>query len=98
MDKNRLVNVRFRDILTWTVYPGVMLICLMIYYSLTGYGINVFLSGYVATIIAGVGLITFFELVLPYRKEWLPSSSEVGTDFIFMTLVQVLLPYLLSIF
>ncbi|MEH2387652.1 MAG: sterol desaturase family protein [Nostoc sp.] len=97
-EKKSLVNVRFRDILIWTVYPCVMSIGLIIYYGLKSYGINVFLSSYVATIIAGVGLITFFELVLPYRKEWLPSKSDVGTDFIFMMLVQVLLPYLLSIF
>jgi ornithine lipid hydroxylase len=96
-DKNSLLNVRFREILTWTVYPGVMSIGLMIYYVLKSHGINVFLSSYIATIIAGVGLITFFELVLPYRKEWLPSSSEVGTDFLFMMLVQVLLPQLISI-
>ncbi len=92
-----MVNSRFRNILTWTVYPGVMSIGLMIYYGLKSYGINIFLSSYVATIIAGVGLITFFELVLPYQKEWLPSSSEVGTDFLFMMLVQVLLPQLISI-
>ncbi|MBE8968472.1 sterol desaturase family protein [Nostocales cyanobacterium LEGE 12452] len=75
-----------------------MSIGLMIYYILKSYGINAFLSSYVATIITGVGLITFFELVLPYRKKWLPSKSDVGTDFIFMMLVQVLLPYLFSIF
>lgn len=91
------MNSRFREILTWTVYPAVMLLCLMIYYRLKSHGINVFLSSYIATIIAGVGLITFFELVLPYQKEWLPSSSEVGTDFLFMMLVQVLLPQLISI-
>jgi len=96
-DKNSLLNVKFRNILSWTVYPGVMSLGLMIYYVLKSHGINVFLSSYVATIIAGVGLITFFELVLPYRKEWLPSSSEVGTDFLFMMLVQVLLPQLISI-
>ncbi|MEG4944801.1 sterol desaturase family protein [Microcoleus sp. F4-D5] len=96
-DKNSLMTVRFRNILTWTVYPGVMSIGLMIYYVLKSHGINVFFSSYIATIIAGVCLITFFELVLPYQKEWLPSSSEVGTDFLFMMLVQVLLPQLISI-
>ena len=96
-EKNSLMTVRFRNILTWTVYPGVMSIGLMIYYGLKSHGINILLSSYIATIIAGVGLITFFELVLPYQKEWLPSSSEVGTDFLFMMLVQVLLPQLISI-
>ncbi|WP_445174310.1 sterol desaturase family protein [Microcoleus sp.] len=96
-EKNSLMTVKFRNILTWTVYPGVMSFGLMIYYGLKTHGINVFLSSYIATIIAGVGLITFFEIVLPYRKEWLPSSSEVGTDFLFMMLVQVLLPQLISI-
>ena len=91
------MNSRVRNILTWTVYPGVMSICLMIYYVLKSHGINILLSSYIATIIAGVGLITFFELVLPYQKEWLPSKSEVGTDFLFMILVQVLLPQLISI-
>ena len=91
------MNSRFRNILTWTVYPGVMSIGLIIYYVLKSHGINVFLSSYIATIIAGVGLISFFELVLPYQKEWLPSSSEVGTDFLFMMLVQVLLLQLISI-
>jgi len=97
MDKNSLMTVRFRNMLTWTVYPGVMSIGLMIYYVLKSHGINILLSSYIATIIAGVGLITFFELVLPYQKEWLPTSSEVGTDFLFMLLVQVLLPQLISI-
>lgn len=98
MKNNSAVNVKLRDMLTWTIYPGVMLSGLMIYYGLKNYGLNVFLSSYVATIISGVGLITFFELVLPYRKEWLPTRSDMRTDFIFMMLVQVLLPNLLSIF
>jgi hypothetical protein len=37
-------------------------------------------------------LITLLELVLPYRKEWLPTRPEIKTDLIFMLIVQVLLP------
>lgn len=86
-----------RSLLTWTVYPGVMVISLLLYYGLHARGLSLALSSYIAAIVGGLGLITLFELVLPYRKEWLPTRAEVKTDFIFMMLIQVLLPYLLSI-
>ncbi|MBR8835928.1 MAG: hypothetical protein DSM106950_18380 [Stigonema ocellatum SAG 48.90 = DSM 106950] len=64
------MNVRLREILTWTVYPGVMLIRLMIYYGLTSYGINIFLSSYIATIISGVGRMSFLkQMQAPFIKD-----------------------------
>jgi sterol desaturase/sphingolipid hydroxylase (fatty acid hydroxylase superfamily) len=91
------MNSNIRDILKWTVYPAVMLISLMIYYALAHYGVSLALSSYIAAIVGGLGLITYLELVLPYRKEWLPNRGEVKTELVFMILVQVLLPYLLSV-
>jgi len=96
-EKSEVMNAKIRGILTWTVYPAVMLISLLIYYFLAHYGVSLALSSYLAAIVGGLGLITYLELMLPYRKEWLPNRNEVKTDFVFMMLVQVLLPYLLSI-
>lgn len=87
-----------RTALTWTVYPAVMAVSLLIYYTLIWRGFAFPLASYVAAIGGGFGLITLFELLLPYRREWLPRWSDVRTDFIFMVLIQVLLPYLLTIF
>ncbi len=88
---------KLRTLATWCVYPGVMLISLAIYYGAIGAGIDLALSSYIAAIVGGFGLITLFELLLPYRREWLPRWSEVRTDFVFMVLIQILLPFLLSI-
>jgi len=91
------MNNQTRNILTWTVYPGVMAVSLMLYYSLIHYGVNLPVSSFVAAIIGGLGLITFFEIVLPYRKEWQPDRSEIKTDLVFMLLIQVALPKLLTL-
>ena len=92
------MNPQLRSFLTWTVYPGVMLISILMFYGLINLGMSSTLSSYIAAIICGLGLITLLELVLPYRREWLPTRQEIKTDIIFMLLVQVLLPYLLTIF
>jgi len=86
-----------RNILTWTVYPGVMAVSLGIYYGLAHYGVSLLLSSFIAAIIGGLGLITLFEIVLPYRKEWLPNRNEIKGDLVFMLLIQVALPKLLAL-
>ena len=91
------MNSSARKLLTWTAYPGVMLVSLILFYALTAWGVNLTISSYVAVVVGGFGLVTFLELALPYRREWLPNWSEVKTDFVFMVVVQVLLPFLLSI-
>lgn len=74
-----------------------MLANLIIYYTLVDFGLSLALSSYVAATLGGLTLITLFELIIPYRKEWLPNRKEVKTDLVFMFLVQILLPYLMSI-
>ncbi len=91
------MNSSARKLLAWTAYPGVMLVSLILFYALTAWGVNLTISSYVAVVVGGFGLVTFLELALPYRREWLPNWSEVKTDFVFMVVVQVLLPFLLSI-
>lgn len=87
-----------RKIITWTVYPGVMAFSLALYYGLIHYGLSLPLSSFIAAIIGGLGLITLFEIILPYRKEWLPNRNEIKTDLVFMLLIQLALPHLLTIF
>jgi sterol desaturase/sphingolipid hydroxylase (fatty acid hydroxylase superfamily) len=75
-----------------------MAVSLVLYYGLIHYGVSLSLSSFIAAIIGGLGLITLFEIILPYRKEWLPKKGEIKTDLIFMLLIQVGLPKLLTIF
>jgi sterol desaturase/sphingolipid hydroxylase (fatty acid hydroxylase superfamily) len=95
---DRVTNrISLREVATWCVYPMVTLFALLLYYQLPRYGVNPTVSSYMAAMVGGFGLITLFELILPYRREWLPTREEVRTDLIFIVLVQVLLPNLLSL-
>lgn len=87
----------FRYLMTWLAYPGVMVIALFIYYGLMAIGIDMTAASYAAAIIGGLGLITVLEYFLPYRREWIPDKNEIKTDLVFMLLIQVLLPMLLSL-
>jgi ornithine lipid hydroxylase len=96
--QNHVANrLTLREFITWIVYPVVMFVALLLYYQLPHYGVSTTLSSYIAAMIGGFGLITLFELILPYRREWLPTRDEMKTDFIFIILIQVLLPNLLSL-
>ena len=86
-----------RLFLVWGAYPGVMVACLWIYFTMIAAGFNATPSSYVSAMFGGLGLITGLEFILPYRRHWAPTRSEIGTDLVFMALVQILLPSLLSL-
>ncbi len=77
-------------------YPAVMALGLVLYVSLVALGWPVAVASYTAVLI-GAALVTLHELKLPYRTDWRPAGREVRTDTLFMIVVQVGLPYLLSI-
>ena len=54
------------------------------------------IASYVAGLL-GAALVTLHEVKFPYRDQWRPEPGEVRADLSFMLLVQVALPYLLSI-
>jgi len=91
------MRAKLRTGLTWIVYPSVMLVSLVIYYTLASRGIALGISSNIAAIVGGFGLITLLEIAIPYRREWLPNWSDLKADFLFMLLIQILLPYLLTI-
>jgi len=91
------MHPRLRTFLTWVVYPSVMLVSLAIYSTLAARGIDLGISSNLAAIVGGLGLITLLEIVIPYRREWLPNWSDLRVDFLFMVLIQILLPYLLTL-
>ena len=68
----------------------------VLYTAFAGAGLSITLASYAAVLI-GATLVTLRERQLPYRVEWRPSASEIGTDALVMVVVQIALPYLLSI-
>ncbi len=73
-----------------------MLLGFVLYAAFIGLGVSVTLASYSAVFICAV-LITLHELFVPYRLEWKPDRRDISTDTVFMVIVQVALPYLLTI-
>ena len=84
-------------VVSWTVYPTVIIFGLALNFFLLNSGFPLQISAYIP-IILGVVIITFLEHKFPYRKSWLPKTSDVRNDAAFMVVVQVILPRILSLF
>lgn len=77
-------------------YPAIMVLGFVLYGVATGLGVSVTLASYGAVLVCAA-LITAHEITLPYRRDWKPERGELGTDAVFMVLVQIALPLLLAI-
>lgn len=88
--------VRIARLIEAASYPLVVALGFAIFFALIELGLPLTLASYLA-VVAGAVLITLHEIKLPYREAWKPVAGEVGADAAFMVVVQVMLPYLLSI-
>ncbi len=77
-------------------YPGVMIVGFVLFVLLEQAGLSLTLSSYAAVAVAA-GLITLHEIMLPHRVEWKPAGTEIANDAAFLIVVQMALPYLLSL-
>ncbi len=77
-------------------YPAVIVTGFLLFDALADAGMGVSLAAYISVVVGAV-LITCHEIWLPYRPQWKPSRSDVGSDAMFMLAVQGALPQLLAI-
>ena len=77
-------------------YPTVLALGFLSFWYFKNTGLTVTLAAYILVLICAV-LITLHEAKVPYRAAWKPTGGELTNDVMFMVLVQVALPYLLSI-
>lgn len=76
-------------------YPITMCFCLILYFFLSNVQDNILLSTYLPVILGAV-LITYFERRAPYRASWAPDKNSVKNDLMFMAIIQIALPKILS--
>ena len=88
-------NTRITTIVSWTAYPAVITLGLVLHQLLLNTPYPSKIMTYVPVIL-GAAIITFLESYFPYRKEWTPQISDVGNDLTFMVFIQIVLPKLLS--
>jgi sterol desaturase/sphingolipid hydroxylase (fatty acid hydroxylase superfamily) len=82
-------------LLPWLPYPFVMALSFVLFAWLQLQGANLVVSTYVPVLTAAA-LVTAFEIAFPHRLQWRPPTSELKTDLIFMTVVQLALPPLVG--
>ena len=87
---------QMQRVLPWVIYPGVISIGLGLFEMLLQKDFSLEISTYGAIII-GTGFIMFFEKVMPYHKSWQPNRDDYKNEMLFLTIVQVLIPQLITL-
>ncbi|MCA8982464.1 MAG: GH3 auxin-responsive promoter family protein [Planctomycetaceae bacterium] len=83
--------------LPWVIYPVTMLSCTAMFFLLGELGWSLIWATYVP-VLCGAITITALEKIMPAREEWTADRESVRNDLVFMVVVQVVLPWLLSLF
>jgi ornithine lipid hydroxylase len=84
-----------QKLIPWLHYPLVMSSVFVLFSLLQSQGISLAASTYLPIIMAAA-LITFLEFKFPHSSAWMPNYSELRIDLMFMALVQLVLPPLIS--
>ena len=84
-----------KKVMPWLHYPLVMSCVFMLFAYLQFQGISLMASTYLSIIMAA-SLITILEIKFPHSQVWRPKFSELKIDLMFMAVVQLALPPLVS--
>ena len=84
-----------KKVMPWLHYPLVMASVFSLFVILQSQGVSLMASTYLPIIMAA-SLITILEFQFPHNKIWQPKLSEIKLDLMFMALVQLALPPLVS--
>ena len=86
-----------RRLLPWVAYPGVMVTAFVLHAVLLRAGLSIGVSSYTVVVFGAVA-VTLLEFAIPYNRSWQPNKADVKNDLLFMVLVQIVLPPLLTLF
>ena len=86
---------RVRRLLPWVHYPLVVTAVFAMFAWFQSQGASLILSTYVPVLVAAA-TVTLLELFFPHRTAWQPPTEEIKTDLVFMTMIQLALPPLVS--
>jgi sterol desaturase/sphingolipid hydroxylase (fatty acid hydroxylase superfamily) len=86
---------RANRLLPWLHYPLVITSVFAMFALLQSRGASIIASTYIPVLYAAA-VVTLLELAFPHRKAWRPPGSEIRTDLVFMTMIQLALPPIVS--
>ncbi len=82
---------RWNAIVPWLHYPVVISTTFLLFALLHYWGAPLLASTY-APVLFAAAAVTCLEIWFPYRLAWRPPPSEIRTDLVFMTVVQLAWP------
>ena len=80
----------------WIGFPTLMILAVALHITMVGAGAPLQLATYVPVLLAAA-VVTLFEFRFPHLTRWRPGKADVGDDLLFMTIVQLALPFLVVI-
>lgn len=80
----------------WLAYPGTIAVTLALHSWLLSFADDALIAAYISMLV-GAGLVTLLEWYYPNQKQWRPAMREVIDDLVYMGIVQMILPKLLTI-
>lgn len=90
-----MIHNMINKFVPWVAYPLGVGIAIMLHIAMQSSGSNILLSTYVPVFLAA-GLISLFEFYFPNLQLWRPKIDDVKNDAIYMLVVQVILPKILT--
>jgi len=80
----------------WIIYPATMTSAYALFAGLQAAGAPLAVGTYVPILLTAAA-VTLLERMRPYRTAWQPPGGELVTDLLFMVVVQLALPPLVSL-
>lgn len=76
-------------------YPSVIGVAIALHYGLLQVGVGLMMATY-GPVVLGAAAVTFLEIQFPHRRAWWADKGEVWNDAVYMAVVQVVWPRLLT--
>jgi len=80
---------------TVLAYPSVIALGILMHFAMLRYGVDLMAATY-GPVVFGAAMVTFLEIQFPHRRVWWAGKSEVLNDAVYMVVVQVVWPRLLT--
>ncbi len=77
-------------------YPAIMIAGCVLFFWLLRHGVAIKFAAYLPVIL-GASAILILELAAPYRSSWSPGRDDVIQDSLFLIVVQIALPALITL-
>lgn len=84
------------DVARWLLYPLTLAGAVALFDWSSRNGLPVMFAAY-HTAMLGIAVVVIAEQLLPYRSTWRPGRAETATDALYLLVVQMALPALLSL-